>query len=121
MTAEPVPELCRHVAASAPGARPFVVDLVLDERNGPTEMLVHCAGCDAAYLLTGIAERGPRLTLRTFEVASVPRSVAAAFRRDIARGSCDVSRAGAEREAVVAQAVPLGEQIDLDIEGMARL
>ncbi len=119
--ASPSESLCRHVAESAPGARPFAVDLVLEERGGLTEALVHCRRCDAAYLITAIAERGPRLTHRTFAIASVPRGVAAAFRRDIERGSCDVSRAGAEREAVVAQAVSLGASIDLDIEGMAKI
>ncbi len=113
--------LCGHLESATAGSRPLVVDLVLADRQGLADALTHCPVCEAPYLIELLDRRGPRLTHRTFKLSSVPRSVAAGFRRDIARGSCDVARAAAECDAVVGQAQSLDRTIALDIEGMTLL
>jgi hypothetical protein len=82
--------LCEHFR---PGTYPFGVDLEIDGHLGFTEALVHCRHCRAPYLLELLDWQGG---LRLFRVSEPAPEAAAALLKDLARGSCDLSRAGAE-------------------------
>lgn len=82
--------LCEHFQ---PGTYPLAVDLLIDEHLGMTEALVHCRECGAPFLLELLDWRGSE---RLFRVGAPDPTAAAALLKDLARGSCDISRASAE-------------------------
>jgi hypothetical protein len=85
-----ITEPCEHLEA---GAWPLRVELVLDDSMGFTDALVRCRVCDRAYLLEMLdADAGTRL----MRVAPVDPDVAAGTLHDLGRGSCDLTRAGAQ-------------------------
>jgi hypothetical protein len=85
-----ITEPCEHLEA---GAWPLRVELVLDDSMGFTDALVRCRVCDRAYLLEMLdADAGTRL----MRVAPVDPEVAAGTLHDLGRGSCDLTRAGAQ-------------------------
>jgi len=81
---------CPHLI---PGPYPFESALVLDDHLGPTDWLVSCRGCDAAYLLEMLDWAGSRrlYRLRVPEPRAVNRLL-----QDLDRGSCDLDRASAQ-------------------------
>lgn len=115
---DPAAMICEHVAAAQPGDTPFLVDVVLDDSGGLTDGLVRCSVCDASYLIELLAWRGPTLALRRFRVSTMRKADAALYVRDIARGSCDLNRSGAERSALEQQATLSACIIELDVNGM---
>jgi len=85
-----MPDLCSHVR---PGDWPFEVALTLDEQLGITDALVACRMCGRPYLIEMLDWQGDHRVMR---VSVLEPSRAAGVLRDLTRGSCDVSRAGAE-------------------------
>jgi hypothetical protein len=83
-------ELCEHLR---PGSWPFQVDLVIDEHLGVTDALMSCRHCGRAYLLEMLDWRAP---FRVMRIAALDPADAGRLVRDLTRGSCDISRAGAE-------------------------
>jgi len=79
--------ICQHLT---PGHYPFDSVLVLDDHLGPTDWLVRCRSCEAAYLLEMLDWQG---SLRLYRLrVPEPRSVDRLL-RDLERGSCDLNRA----------------------------
>lgn len=85
-----ITEPCEHLA---PGTWPFRVELVLDEVMGFTDALVGCTACGRPYLLEMLDQDA---SARLMRVAGVDPGVADGTLHDLGRGSCDVSRAGAQ-------------------------
>ncbi len=83
-------DLCQHVKV---GAYPFQLQLCLDEHLGVTDALVTCKECDKPYLLEMLDWRGDE---RLFRVSLPDADQATQLVRDLTRGSCDITRAGAE-------------------------
>jgi len=88
------PPLCSHVQ---PGSWPFEIALVIDEQVGFTDALVTCRTCGDAYLLEMLDWQD---RLRVMRTSTVERARVAGLLRDLARGSCDIRRAGAELQHV---------------------
>ena len=78
---------CPHLI---PGPYPFETALVLDDHLGPTDWLVRCASCDAAYLLEMLDWEGSR---RLYRLRIPAQAAVAGLLRDLERGSCDINRA----------------------------
>lgn len=95
MTCEPT--LCAHLQ---PGTWPLRVELVLDDHLGPTDALLACRHCERVYLLEMLDWRDRQRVMR---VAVMDGAEAARLIRDLTRGSCDVSRAGAELQHAVSR------------------
>lgn len=100
MPTPPIEALCPH---ASPGHWPFEIELVLDEDPGITDALVRCRECGRSYLLEMLDRQGEHRVLR---VAEVDSAEAQRYVRDLTRGSCDVSRAGAEVAHLRSRAVP---------------
>jgi len=105
------PDLCEHVL---PGAWPFQVELVLDEHLGPADVLMRCRACGRFYLLEMLDLQGPARVMR---VAVLETADAESLIRDLARGSCDVNRAGAEVQHLRTRAPLLPRLILVDTGG----
>ena len=75
------------------GAYPFQLQLCLDEHLGMTDALVTCRDCERPYLLEMLDWRDNE---RLFRVSLPHADRATQLVRDLTRGSCDISRAGAE-------------------------
>ncbi|MCZ6616754.1 MAG: hypothetical protein O7E57_01375 [Gammaproteobacteria bacterium] len=83
-------DLCEHLKV---GAYPFRLQLSLDEHLGMTDALLTCRECDRPYLLEMLDWRGEERLFRVY----LPNAVRVIqLIRDLSRGSCDISRAGAE-------------------------
>ncbi|NJN50679.1 MAG: hypothetical protein HC809_01695 [Gammaproteobacteria bacterium] len=91
--------------------------MVLDTANGVTDALVRCAACGASYLLETL-NLGEGATPRRFRLCVVDERIAAGFRHDVARGSCDVSRAGAQRRFIEEQSQLTSLVLELDAGSM---
>ena len=102
--------LCGHLAA---GPYPFRTVLVLDDHLGPTESLIRCRQCEAPYLLEMLDWQGGR---RLYRVRAPERTATDALEHDLSRGSCDLSRAGAEvfQFTLTAQTQDVLMLLDLD-------
>lgn len=118
---DPAAKICEHLAAAQPGQTPFVIDIELDDAGGMTDAVVRCSACGASYLIELLSWRGSKLRLRTFRVSTICEADAAIYRRDIARGSCDLSRAGAERTALEQQTKLTSCIVELDVDGLRML
>lgn len=96
--------LCAHLAALAPGdAAPESAHAFLFQ-DGPIDAIVRCRSCGALALLRLLDWAPPAFSLRVYALAALRREDAALYLRDLARGSCQVSRASAELDALIAAA-----------------
>jgi len=104
--------LCPHLAAVAPGAAPFTLAPaeILEWDGAPVVAVARCAVCGACAWLERI--EGP-----SFSLAALRAEDAALYFRNVSRGSCDVARARAEREALAASAGPRERRVVLDAGG----
>ena len=82
--------LCAHFI---PGCYPIAVDLVLDDHLGYTEALVSCTECERSYLLEMVDWEND---CRLFWISEPNEQATRLLLRDLARGSCDINRAGEE-------------------------
>jgi hypothetical protein len=97
--------LCAHLAASPPGRAPFTLapGEIVEWWDGPVEAVVRCRTCGACGWLQ-LMDRDPQQRLSVFALAALRCEDAALYFRNRTRGSCDVARARAELEALVASA-----------------
>lgn len=87
-SSNPDPGLCEHLV---PGPYPFETVLVLDDHLGPTELLIRCRQCDHCWLLEMLDWREDE---RLFRIRKADPEAVAGLLKDLARGSCDLRRAG---------------------------
>ncbi len=101
--------VCTHLV---PGPYPFESVLVLDDYLGPTDWLVRCRDCAAAYLLEMLDLDGPR---RLYRVRAPQAEAIAGLVRDLERGSCDLNRANAQAQhfTLASETLPLLMLLDL--------
>ncbi|MFM8354014.1 MAG: hypothetical protein ACKOBM_03810 [Gammaproteobacteria bacterium] len=99
----------------SPAESPMVVRLVLDAALGPTDALVACGTCGAHYLIEQIDCRGPERLLR---VAGVAAAAVDQLLADVARGSCDLSRAGTQLHHLAASSRPLPWVLAVDMRDL---
>ena len=100
---------CTHLKA---GSYPFESVLVLDDHLGPTDWLVRCSSCAAAYLLEMFDWDGSR---RLYRLRAADAAAVDALIRDLERGSCDLNRASAQAQhfTLTSQALPIAVLLDL--------
>ncbi len=103
------PQVCAHLP---PGPYPFDSVLVLDDHLGPTDWLVRCRTCTAAYLLEMLDWDGPQ---RLYRMRLPERDAVAGLIRDLERGSCDLNRAGAQAQHFSLNSQPLPVLALLDL------
>ena len=109
------PADARSNLESDPQQRPFDVRLVLDEALGPTDALIACRSCGQQYLIEQIDCRGFERLMR---VAHVDSSQVEPLLADLARGSCDLTRAGAQVQHLAVAAVPLPWALAVDVRDL---
>ncbi|MEZ5560075.1 MAG: hypothetical protein R3E86_16205 [Pseudomonadales bacterium] len=89
--------ICEHLT---PGGWPFSTELVIDEQLGMTDGIVRCLRCGTHYLLEMLDWHGNE---RLFRVSVVAADDAVRLLHDLTRGSCDLTRAGAEVRSLQTQ------------------
>ncbi len=101
--------LCAHWI---PGRMPFHTELVLDEHLGITDALVRCRTCNTPVLLQLCDWRDNR---RLYRMSCLDPAHAARLLKDLANGSCDLSRAGDEvrHVAQITPFEPIFAELDL--------
>ncbi len=107
--------LCGHLAEAGPGARSFETVHALVWQDGPIDAIARCRECGAHALVSLVDWAPPRFALRVYSVAGVADRDVALYMRNAERGSCDVSRAAAELEALWACAGPPARLIAVDV------
>jgi hypothetical protein len=100
---------CDHLQ---PGTWPFDVALVIDQELYFIDALVRCRHCDAAYLLERLDQQQRK---GLFRVSRADGRASERVLRDLARGSCDLNRAGAELASLKSQAPFLTSLLLLDL------
>lgn len=103
--------LCAHLT---PGPYPFAIVLVLDDHLGPTELLVRCRQCDHCWLLEMLDWQDD---VRLFRVRQPDPEAVAGLLKDLARGSCDINRAGEQARYFSLTSERLPELLLLNIRG----
>jgi hypothetical protein len=96
--------LCTHLGGSPPPLR-IEPDEILLFDEGPVEGIVRCDRCEAPGWIELIACSADR-TVRVFALAGLRTGDVAVFLRNAQKGSCDLTRRGAEAEALAASAGP---------------
>lgn len=85
------------------------VQFVLDQWQGPTDAVVRCGVCGEVALLRLLHWSGRNLCTRIYALASIDSAAFAVFVRNMRSASCDLSRHGAEVQALMATAAPVSE------------
>jgi ribosomal protein S18 acetylase RimI-like enzyme len=107
--------LCEHLIRIAPRSHaPDVVHAFLFQ-NGPIDAVVRCGRCGAHALLRMVDWAPPDFRLRVYALAALREEDSALYLRNLARGSCQVSRASAELDALVSAAGPTQQLVALDL------
>jgi len=107
--------LCPHSAALRAGdAAPPIAHALLWQ-DGAVDAVVRCARCGEHALLRLLDWAPPGFTLRVYSLAALRAADSALFLRNLERGSCQVGRASAELDALVAAAGPSERLIALDV------
>jgi hypothetical protein len=84
-------------------------------QNGAIDAIWRCRGCGAHALARLLDWAPPRFARRVYALAALAERDVALYLRDLARGSCDVRRAGAELDALCAAAGPTQALVALDV------
>jgi hypothetical protein len=109
------PRLCAHLAGLAPGdAAPPIAEAILWQ-DGPVDAIARCSACGAHALMRLLDWAPPDFTLRVYALAALRAEDAALFVRNLERGSCQVARARAELDALVAAAGANERLVALDL------
>ncbi len=109
------PSLCAHLAALAAGdATPEIAHAFLWQ-DGPIDAIARCRACGAHALLRLLDWAPPAFSLRVYTLAALRAEDGELFLRNLARGSCQVSRASAELNALVAAAGANERLVALDL------
>ncbi|MBM4383296.1 MAG: hypothetical protein FJ091_07975 [Deltaproteobacteria bacterium] len=107
--------LCAHLASLAPGAgMPEIAHAFLFQ-SGAIDAVVRCPECGAHALLRMLDWAPPAYTARVYSLAALREADVALYLRNLARGSCQVSRASAELDALVASAGACERLVALDV------
>lgn len=107
-------DLCPHLARlSAYAFQPEVVHAFLFQ-DGVIDAIVQCPDCQSYALMRLVDWAPPEYALRIYALSALQRDDCALYLRNVARGSCQVSRASAELEALVAAAGPVQELFAVD-------
>jgi hypothetical protein len=118
--------LCAHLTRATNEPYPFELVEVLDDQSGVTDAIVECRTCGQNVLLEMLEWNGKHYEERVYRTSLVPADAVAQFRKNRARGSCDVKRAGAEAHAFthLAELTPWLVALDLgkrEVIGATRL
>jgi ribosomal protein S18 acetylase RimI-like enzyme len=106
--------LCEHLIRIAPRTHaPDVVHAFLFQ-NGPIDAIVRCGRCGAHALLRMVDWAPPDFRLRVYAFAALRQEDSALYLRNLERGSCQASRAGAELDALVSAAGPTQQLVAVD-------
>jgi hypothetical protein len=125
---DPHATVCQHVAEAATGAVPFAPPvIVMDEVGGMADAVLRCKACNRPYLLELLDWSGPSRVERRYRTSVVDERILEKYLHNLARGSCDVKRAPAERQSFESRAklTPTIVKLDsrdlrvLDIETVA--
>ena len=124
---DPNATVCTHVADATRGAAPFATVLVMDEVGGMADAVLRCKACNRPYLLELLDWSGPARVERRYRTSVVDERILEKYLHNLARGSCDVKRAPAERQSFESRAklTPTIVKLDsrdlhvLDIETVA--
>jgi hypothetical protein len=107
--------LCAHFARIAAGeAAPELVHAFLWQ-DGPVDAIARCRACGAHALLRLLDWAPPTFSLRVYALAALREEDGALLLRNLARGSCQVGRASAELDALVAAAGANERLVALDL------
>jgi ribosomal protein S18 acetylase RimI-like enzyme len=107
--------LCDHLAhLRARAFQPEVVHAFLFQ-DGAVDAIVRCETCDAHALLRLADWAPPDYAVRVYTLAPLQREDCATFLRNLARGSCQVARAAAELDALVAAAGRVEQLFAVDV------
>ena len=107
--------LCPHFAGLAAGSPlPEIAHAFLFQ-DGPIDAIARCRSCGAHALLRLLDWAPARFSLRVYSLASLRAEDSALFLRNVERGSCQVSRASAELDALIAAAGPSTRLVALDL------
>ena len=101
---DPNAMVCSHVEGAAPGAKPFSTVIVMDEVGGLADAVLRCTQCDRPYLLELLDWSGPARIERRYRTSVVDEAILKKYLHNLARGSCDVKRAPAERHSFESRA-----------------
>jgi hypothetical protein len=96
--------LCTHQVGSPPPLR-IEPDEILLFDEGPVEGIARCDRCEAPSWIE-LIDCSPDRALRVFALAGLRAEDVAVYLRNAQKGSCDLTRRGAEAEALVASAGP---------------
>lgn len=111
----PERSLCPHLASPALSAVRLCADDVLEAFDGPAVACARCPACGAAALLVMVAWR-PGDRVRICSLAGIDPADVAVYRRNVARGSCDLARFEQETAALHACAEPVERLVALDLD-----
>ncbi len=112
--------LCAHLRADDLAQLSIDAGDVLDWWDGPITAIARCPRCDGLALLEMLDwSRSHRV--RIHALAGIEGEAVALFQRNRKRGSCDLSRADREVEALFASAGAIERMIALDVEANAVL
>jgi ribosomal protein S18 acetylase RimI-like enzyme len=107
-------KLCPHFSRlSAYDFQPDSVHTFLHQ-DGVIDAIVQCGECRAYALMRMLDWAPPEYALRVYGLSALGSEDCAIYLRNVARGSCQVSRASAELEALVAAAGPMQELLAVD-------
>jgi hypothetical protein len=107
--------LCAHLASLASGAAMPEVAHAFSFQSGPIDAVVRCRACAANALLRMLDWAPPAFTTRVYSLAALSEADVALYLHNLARGSCQVSRASAELDALIASAGMCERLVALDV------
>jgi ribosomal protein S18 acetylase RimI-like enzyme len=107
--------LCEHLARLTPRSPVPEVAHAFLFQDGPIDAIVRCAHCGAHALLRMLDWAPPDFAQRVYALAALDAGDGALYLRNLARGSCQASRASAETDALVAAAGPTQQIVAIDV------
>jgi hypothetical protein len=97
---DPTAEPCRHLSDAVNGSQPLSIAYVMDDAGGMTDAAMRCSECGQPYLVELLDWSGPARTHRRYRVSTLAPALLDKFLHNLARGSCDLKRAGNERQSL---------------------
>ena len=107
--------LCEHLTRLRMHAfQPDVVHAFAFQ-NGVIDAIVKCEECGAHALMRMVDWAPPEFARRVYVLSALRKEDCALYLRNVERGSCQVSRASAELEALIAAAGPTQQLFAVDV------
>jgi hypothetical protein len=107
--------LCEHLRSLELSALPIDPADILEWYDGPVVAVVRCSRCAAAGLIA-MLDWNASHAVRVFGLAAFEPEALAVFLRNTQRGSCDASRLGRERYALLSSAGPAERLVAIDVQ-----